>query len=155
MFAIDLTESYQNDDIEAIQAFDKFEKTGFTKEKSVKVSPPTIAECPVALECKVTEILPMGSHDVFIADIVSVSCKEELFDKDGKMHFERAGLLAYAHGEYYALGEKVGRFGFSTDKGKQDANREEKKDGQSREGVEKKEPFYLAVTKKKRGGKRR
>ena len=89
---------------------DKFEKTGFTKEKSEKVAPPTIAECPVALECRVTEILPMGSHDVFIADIVSVSCKEELFDREGKMHLEHAGLLAYAHGEYYELGKKVPGF---------------------------------------------
>ena len=131
---------------------DKFEKTGFTKEKSEKVAPPTIAECPVALECRVTEILPMGSHDVFIADIVSVSCKEELFDREGKMHFERAGLLAYAHGEYFALGEKVGRFGFSTDKAKKPSEKktEEKK---TFESGEKKEPFYLAVTKKKRGGR--
>ena len=131
---------------------DKFEKTGFTKEKSEKVAPPTIAECPVALECRVTEILPMGSHDVFIADIVSVSCKEELFDREGKMHLERADLLAYAHGEYFALGEKVGRFGFSTDKAKKPSEKktEEKKTSES---GEKKEPFYLAVTKKKRGGR--
>ena len=97
---------------------DKLERCNLTKRKSEKVSPPTIAECPIALECRVTEVLPMGSHDVFIADIVSVSCHEDILDSEGKMHFERADLLAYAHGEYYSLGERLGRFGYSTDKPK-------------------------------------
>lgn len=97
---------------------DKWEKCGFTKQKSEKVSTPTIAECPIALECKVCEVVPMGSHDVFVADIVGVSCHESIFDEKGKMQFDKADLLAYAHGEYYALGEVVGRFGFSTDKAK-------------------------------------
>jgi flavin reductase (DIM6/NTAB) family NADH-FMN oxidoreductase RutF len=95
---------------------DKFEKCSLTKQKSDKVAPPTIAECPIALECRVCEVVSMGSHDVFIADIVGVSCHEDLIDADGKIHYEKADLLAYAHGEYYSLGEVVGRFGFSTDK---------------------------------------
>jgi flavin reductase (DIM6/NTAB) family NADH-FMN oxidoreductase RutF len=95
---------------------DKFERCGLTPVESSQVSAPTVAECPIALECRVTDILPMGSHDVFIADIVNVSCKEELIDRDGKLRFDKADLLAYAHGEYYLLGERVGRFGFSTDK---------------------------------------
>lgn len=95
---------------------DKFEKCGLTRIKSEKVAPPTIAECPIAIECRVCAVVPMGSHDVFIADIVGVSCKDEIIDSDGKMHFEKANLLAYAHGEYYTLGQIVGRFGFSTDK---------------------------------------
>ena len=74
----------------------------------------------------------MGSHDVFIADILSVSCHEDILDKDGKMHFERADLLAYAHGEYYSLGERVGRFGFSTDKPKKE----------KKPTTEEKKPFY-------------
>ena len=94
----------------------KFEKCGLTKSPSEKVEAPTIAECPVALECRVCDVISMGSHDVFIADIVSVSCKEEIIDSEGKMRFDLANLLAYAHGEYYSLGEKLGRFGFSTDK---------------------------------------
>ncbi len=97
---------------------DKFERCGLTKLKSKLVAAPTIAECPLALECKVTEVLTMGSHDVFIADIVSVSCRGELMGEDGKLMLDRARLLAYAHGEYFALGEKLGRFGFSTDKNK-------------------------------------
>ena len=94
----------------------KFEKCPITAVKSHVVSAPTIAECPIALECKVCEVIPMGSHDVFIADIVSVSCRDNLIDESGKIHFEKADLLAYSHGEYYSLGEVVGRFGFSTDK---------------------------------------
>lgn len=97
---------------------DKFTKCGFTKEESRTVAPPTIAECPVALECRVTEILPMGTHDVFVADILDVSCDERLLDDKGKIHMERAHLLAYAHGEYFALGRRLGVFGFSAAKKK-------------------------------------
>lgn len=95
---------------------DKFKECGLTKVESKEVSAPTIKECPLALECRVIEVIPMGTHDVFIADIVSVSCDERILDDDGKIRFDRAGLLAYAHGEYYALGDKVGKFGFSTAK---------------------------------------
>ena len=94
---------------------DKFAKCGFSKVASKEVSAPTIGECPIALECKITEILPMGSHDVFMADIVSVSCREDVME-DGRICYDKANLLAYAHGEYFALGEKLGKFGFSTDK---------------------------------------
>lgn len=95
---------------------DKFKECGLTKTESKEVSAPTIKECPLALECRVIEVIPMGTHDVFIADIVSVSCDEKILDDDGKIRFDKAGLLAYAHGEYYALGDKVGKFGFSTKK---------------------------------------
>ena len=122
---------------------DKFEKCALTKRKSEKVAPPTIDECPIALECRVTDVLPMGSHDVFIADIVSVSCNEELISEEGKIHFENADLLAYAHGEYYTLGERVGRFGFSTDKKKEN---EDKKNT---------EPFYKNAPKSRDKRKKR
>ncbi len=123
---------------------DKFKKCGLTKQKSEKVAPPTVAECPIAIECRVTDIIPMGSHDVFMADIVSVSCDESIIDGGGKIRFDRADLLAYAHGEYYTLGEVVGRFGFSTDK---------EKDGRpSRQ--EGKKPFYSAVAHAEKGKRR-
>jgi len=96
----------------------KFERCGFTPIESEKVNAPTIAESQLALECRVSEVVPMGSHDVFISDIVSVSCREELIDGDGRLCLEKARLLAYSHGEYYSLGERLGRFGFSTDKKK-------------------------------------
>lgn len=92
---------------------DKFEKCDFTLLPSDEVAAPTIAECPVALECRVKEILPMGSHDVFVSEIVSVSVNEDLMDRNGKLRLERANLLAFGHGEYYALGKKAGVFGFS------------------------------------------
>lgn len=117
---------------------DKWEKCGLAKQKSQVVSAPTIAECPIALECRVCQVIPMGSHDVFIADIVGASCHESILDEQGKMHYERADLLAYAHGEYYALGEIVGRFGFSTDKPKK-SNKTNKNDEKYRQNAEKRQ----------------
>ena len=96
----------------------KFEKCGFECVPSETVAPPTIAGCPLALECRVTEVIPMGSHDVFMADILRITCHETLLDEKGKIHMERANLLAYAHGEYYTLGKRVGSFGFSAAKKK-------------------------------------
>ena len=139
---------------------DKFEKCGLTRIPSEKVSAPTVAECPVALECRVTEVIPMGSHDVFIADVVSVSCKEDIFDKEGKMHFERANLLAYAHGEYYSLGERVGRFGFSTDKPEKRAKEKSaqaasvKPEETAEARVSEKRPFYETAPRGKSSKKR-
>ena len=101
---------------------DKLAECGFTALPSNKVAPPTIAECPFALECRVVEVIPMGTHDVFIADIVSVSADESVIDEEGRLRFDLAGLMAYAHGEYFALGESLGKFGFS-------ARREKKKPG--------------------------
>ena len=119
---------------------DKWKKCGLTKQKSERVDTPTVAECPIALECRITDIIPMGSHDVFMADIVGVSCHESILDEDGRMCFERADLLAYAHGQYYSLGDVVGRFGFSTDKEKkgEKATDNAKKQTQKTE----KKPFY-------------
>ena len=126
---------------------DKWQTCGLTKQRSEKVSTPTIAECPIALECRVSEVVPMRSHDVFVADIVNLSCSEELFDSEGKLHFERANLLAYAHGEYYSLGNVVGRFGFSTDKPK----KEKKTNINAQKPSEKpeKKPFYADAPKRK------
>ncbi len=125
---------------------DKFEKCGFTRVRSARVAPPIIAECPVALECRVFEMREMGTHHVFFADIVGISCSEDMIDGDGKLRFDRANLLAYAHGEYYALGEVIGRFGFSTDRQKRaDTSAvSAKTDGNSDEKAEERgaEPFY-------------
>jgi len=101
----------------------KIEAAGLHLAESKSVMPPTVKECPIAIECRVTERIEMGSHDVFMADIVNVSCQNGLIDAAGKLHYEKADLLAYAHGEYYRLGERVGRFGFSTDKEKRKARK--------------------------------
>ena len=92
---------------------DKFEKCGLTAVPSTEVSAPTLAESPLALECRVFEKKPLGSHDMFLLDIVAVTVREEFLDKNGKLALEKCGLAAYAHGEYYALGKKLGSFGYS------------------------------------------
>lgn len=97
---------------------DKFEKLSLTKVKSECVAPPTIGESPLSLECRVFEVISMGTHDVFMADILSVSADEEYFDEDGKLRLDKSGLIAYSHGEYYKLGKQIGKFGFSTAKKK-------------------------------------
>ncbi len=127
---------------------DKFEKCSLTKEKSEYVGAPTIAECPIAIECRVTDILPMGTHDVFIADILGFTCDSSIVGSDGKIDFEAADLIAYSHGEYYALGEKLGKFGFSTKK-----NEEAKP--KNRKPKDEKKPFYEDLLQKKKRGKKK
>ena len=100
----------------------KFEKCGLTKAEASQVSVPLIEECPLALECRVTDIIPLGSHHMFLADILAVDVDDSLLDKDGKLHLERAGLAAFAHGEYFEIGKKVGNFGFSVKKKKKNHN---------------------------------
>ena len=102
---------------------DKFAKCGLTKEQGNEVKAPLISECPLSLECKVTEIVPLGTHDMFLADIVAVDVDEALLDKEGKLHLERAGLAAFGHGEYFELGKKIGYFGFSAAKKKKGKGR--------------------------------
>ena len=97
---------------------DKFKKLGLTKVESKCVSAPTILESPMALECRVVDVIEMGTHDVFIADILNVSCNESIMGEDGRIALERAGLIAYMHGEYYSLGRRLGNFGFSAAKKK-------------------------------------
>ena len=94
---------------------DKFEKCSFTKEKASKIDAPMIGECPISIECKVTDIIPLGSHDMFLADIVAVNVEKSLLEGD-KLCINRAHLCAFAHGEYYKLGERIGKFGFSVKK---------------------------------------
>jgi flavin reductase (DIM6/NTAB) family NADH-FMN oxidoreductase RutF len=92
---------------------DKFEKCGFTKAAATEVSAPIIDECPVNLECKVKDIIPLGTHDMFLAEIVAVHVDEALIDENGKLHLEKANLSAFAHGDYYSLGKKLAPFGIS------------------------------------------
>lgn len=97
---------------------DKFAKYSLTKEKASKISCPLIGECPISLECKVTDIVPLGSHDMFIADVVAVDVDEVLIGEGGRLHISRAKLSAFAHGEYFELGRRIGKFGFSVKKSK-------------------------------------
>uniref|UniRef100_UPI00402924D3 flavin reductase family protein n=1 Tax=Candidatus Fimenecus sp. TaxID=3022888 RepID=UPI00402924D3 len=91
---------------------DKFAEMGFTKERGDVVAAPMIAESPINLECKVFDVLPLGSHDMFLADIVAVHADEGII-VDGKIDYAAARLVNYQHGEYYATGRQLGRFGFA------------------------------------------
>lgn len=94
--------------------FDKFDFCGLTPQSCPNLSAPAIAESPVNIECKVRQVIELGSHDMFIAEVVGVMVDDSLLDpQSGKLDLGRAGLLGYAHGEYYALGEKLGTFGWT------------------------------------------
>ena len=92
---------------------DKFKELGLTALPLPHVKAPGIGESPVCLECKVTRQIPLGTHDMFLAEVLGVSVDGQFLDKKGKFHLNRSGLAAYSHGEYFALGEKLGSFGYS------------------------------------------
>ena len=92
---------------------DKFAACRLTSIPASVVSAPLVAECPVSVECRVEQVIPLGSHDMFLAAIVAVDVEEDLIDAAGRLCLARAGLATYAHGEYFALGKKIGSFGFS------------------------------------------
>jgi len=97
--------------------YNKFLETGLTPIRATKVNAPMIEEAPVNLECKVTQVIPLGTHDLFLAEIVAVHVNEKLFSsKTDAINLQRAKLVTYSHGHYYALGEKLGKFGFSVEK---------------------------------------
>lgn len=92
---------------------DKFSQMNLTAAPSAKLSAPIIYESPVNIECKVKEIIPLGSHHMFLAEVMAVDVSDEYFDKTGKFHFNKSNPVCYSHGEYFALGEKLGSFGYS------------------------------------------
>ncbi len=92
---------------------DKFAGAGLTPAPALQVKPPIIAECPLNLECRVTQMLPLGSHVLCLAEIVAVQVTADLLDGQGHLRLERDGLIAFAHGQYYRLGECLGHFGWS------------------------------------------
>ena len=95
---------------------DKFAALRLTKLPSRCVAAPGIAESPVCLECKVRQILPLGSHDMFVGEVLSTDVDPKYLDEKGRLDLERAKLAAYSHGVYYGLGEALGTFGFSVRK---------------------------------------
>ena len=98
---------------------DKFAATGLTSAPASSVTAPLIAESPVNIECAVRKIIPLGSHDLFLAEIVAVNVDESLIDPKGRLRLDRAGLVCYNHGEYFALlGRALGYFGYSVRKKK-------------------------------------
>ena len=92
---------------------DKFREMKLTKLESAKIRAPGVAESPVVLECRVRDIVRLGSHDMFSAEVVNVSVDDRFLDEKGRLELEKADLITYSHGEYFALGKKIGRFGYS------------------------------------------
>lgn len=97
---------------------DKFKKTNLNIQKCEFVSCPQIEQSPLSLECKVFDKIELGTHHMFLADIVGVNVDESLLDKNGRLCVEKARLIAYAHGDYFELGKNLGDFGFSVRKKK-------------------------------------
>ena len=97
---------------------DKFNEMNLTAVKGAKVSAPIIYESPINIECIVKDIIPLGTHDMFLAEVVNVSVSEQYLDQSGKFHFNKTNPICYSHGCYYALGEKLGSFGYSVKKKK-------------------------------------
>lgn len=94
----------------------KFSLPGLTPEKASQVSAPMIKESPVNLECRIESSRLLGSHEMFLAHILAVNVDERLIDAKGVLHLEKAGLAAYVHGKYFALGRLIGTFGYSVKK---------------------------------------
>ncbi len=97
---------------------DKFARCKLERERATEIDCPILSDSPLTLECRVTDVVPLGSHDMFLADIVAMDVDESLLDESGKLHLDRAGLVAYAHGEYFELGKRLGKFGYAVAKKK-------------------------------------
>ena len=98
--------------------FDKFKEMKLTKEKANFVKAPMIKESPVSIECKVIDIKTLGSHDMFIAEVLAINSDEKYIDEKGAFDISKCDLIAYANGGYYKLDKKIGKFGFSVQKKK-------------------------------------
>lgn len=95
---------------------DKYQEMNLTPLPSQHIKAPGIQESPVNLECKVVDIKPLGTHDMFLAEVIGVTVDDKYLDETGKFNLNMTGLVAYSHGEYFELGEKLGKFGYSVKK---------------------------------------
>ena len=98
--------------------YDKFKEMNLTKEKAKHVKCPLIKESPVSVECKVKEIRELGSHHLFIAEVLSIDADDKYINENGAFDISKCDLIAYANGGYYSLDKKIGKFGFSVEKKK-------------------------------------
>lgn len=99
--------------------YDKFSEMGLTAEPAAVVSAPVVGESPVSIECRVRQVIELGSHDMFLADVVNVLVDEQYINPEtGKLELDRAEIITYSHGEYFRLGEMIGHFGWSVRKKK-------------------------------------
>ncbi len=99
--------------------YDKFREMGLTAGKALQVTAPIVEESPVNIECRVRQVIPLGSHDMFLAEVVAVQVDADYIDPaTGKFHLEATEPLVFLHGAYYALGEALGGFGWTVRKKK-------------------------------------
>lgn len=116
---------------------DKFQETRLTPQSSRYVKAPGIEESPLNIECKVVEVKPLGSHDMFIAQVVGVTIDNQYMDDKGKFSLNASGLVSYSHGEYFGLGKKLGTFGYSVKKpgkkGKKPMSGQKREDGKPKD----------------------
>lgn len=106
---------------------DKIFEMNFTMENSKDITAPLISECSISLECVVKSITPLGTHDLFLAEIVNTHVDNNLIDTNGKIHFEKADLITYSHGEYFSVNSKpLGKFGYSVQKKDNKGNHKKK-----------------------------
>ncbi len=122
-FAINLTNkdlAYATDwcGVKSGEKVDKFKEMHLTKQKANFVKCPLIEESPVAVECKVIEIKELGSHHMFVGEVLSIDADEKYIDEKGAFDISKCNLIAYANGGYYELGQKIGKFGYSVEKKK-------------------------------------
>ena len=96
--------------------YNKFEEMQLTPAPSHTIKTPIVAESPLSIECRVKDIVHLGSHDMFIAEVVNVQADKQYLDAEGKWHLDQSNPLVYLHGGYYGLGQFIGRFGFSVKK---------------------------------------
>ena len=107
--------------------YDKFKEMKLTKEKANHVKCPLIKESPVSVECRVKEIRELGSHHMFIAEILSIDADEKYIDEKGAFDISKCDLIAYSNGGYYSLDKKIGKFGFSVQKKNKNTTKNRKK----------------------------
>ena len=96
--------------------YDKFREMGLNEYKSEFMNAPAIKESPVNIYCRVKQCLELGSHDMFVAEVAGVTVDDSYMDENGRFALEKTGLIAYSHGEYFTLGKKLGKFGYSVKK---------------------------------------
>lgn len=102
--------------VRSLDQVDKWKEMNLHEGEASVVTAPTIEEAPVSIECKVTQVLPLGTHDMFLAEVVAVDVDDRYIDEKGAFHMDQVGLVAYSHGDYMSLGEKLGSFGYSVRK---------------------------------------
>jgi len=112
----DLTYAMDYCGVKSGRDIDKFSEMKLTKYEASTVAVPLIKESPVNIECKVKQVIELGSHDMFLAEVTAVCVDKKYMDETGKFNLQAADLIAYSHGEYYTLGDKIGKFGYSVQK---------------------------------------